>query len=217
MKTYWQAEFTDFRGAKTLFRFKFPTKTECEQFIQTQRRPNMRAVEVVPEDPRPEPAPEPIDRDPGDEAASVEGGDAPMTASEVLASDEAMARLARDREAAAELTRQRKCAALAKARAAKAAKMAARREAAALSHCDRLLPTHYTISEGCGFILWGLGSVAAADLLKRSRDTVVINGVDVHALAFPTQHPEFWARWDCVNGWTPDVPANVPRETLNAA
>jgi len=116
MRSYWQAELTDFRGNKTLFKFKFSTRFECERFIDSQRKPNMRAVEIVPEDPRVNPEPEPIDRDPGDEAASVEGDDDRMTAAEVVRRSSV--------EAMAELTRQRKCAALAKARAAKAAKRA---------------------------------------------------------------------------------------------
>lgn len=110
MRSHWQAELTDFRGNKTLFKFKFATRFECEQFIQTQRKPNMRPVEIVPEGPRPEQSPEPVDRDPGDEA-HIEGDDTPTP---MLT--------------AAELTRQRKCAALAKARAAKAAKRNVPRE-----------------------------------------------------------------------------------------
>lgn len=105
MKTFWQVEFTDFRGAVVRYNFKFTTRPDAERFIGSQRKPNMRAVEVVPDDPRIEPEPEAIDRDPGDEAASVEGDEAP-------------------RLTAAELTRLRKRAALTKARAAKAAKRA---------------------------------------------------------------------------------------------
>lgn len=105
MKTFWQAEFTDLRGNVTRYRFKFTTRPDCERFIQSQRKPNMRAVEVVPEDPRPDPEPEQIDRSPGDEAASIEGDD----------SKDAM-------HTKADLTRTRKLAALQKARAAKAAK-----------------------------------------------------------------------------------------------
>lgn len=108
MRTYWQAEFTDFRGNKTLFKFKFATRVECEQFIRSQRKPNMRAVEIVPEDPRPEQAPEQIDQAPHDVPASVEGDD-----------HDAMHMLT-----AADLTRLRKRKALEKARAAKAAKRA---------------------------------------------------------------------------------------------
>lgn len=107
MKTYWQVEFQDFRGGTIRYNFKFPTRPDAERFMAGQRKPNMSAVEIVPDDPRPDPEPEPIDRDPGDEAASIEGDD----------SKDAL-------HTKAELTKARKIAALQKARAAKAAKRA---------------------------------------------------------------------------------------------
>lgn len=114
MKTFWQVEFTDFRGVKTRYKFKFTTRPDAERFIATQRKPNMRAIEVTPFE-EPIPQVEPIDRDPGDEAASVEGDDA----AELLRLKGPRSEVTR-----AELTRARKIAALAKARAAKAAKRA---------------------------------------------------------------------------------------------
>lgn len=136
MKTYWQAEFTDFRGGTVRYNFKFPTRPECERFIATQPKPNIRAIEITP-DPvqfiEPVSEPEPIDRDPGDESASVEGDDAP-TISAAAAISSFVATLEQPGAvvvcAAAEVTKQRKCAALAKARAAKKAKREAAHAAA---------------------------------------------------------------------------------------
>lgn len=108
MKTYWQVEFTDLRGSVIRYNWKFPTKPEAERFMASQRKPNMSAVEIVPDDPRPDQDPEPIDRDPADEAASVEGDD-----------KDALHMLT-----AADMTRLRKRKALEKARAAKKAKRA---------------------------------------------------------------------------------------------
>lgn len=107
MKTFWQVEFRDLRGGIVRYNWKFATRPDAERFMASQRKPNMSAVEIVPDDPRPDPEPEPIDRDPADEAQSIEGDD----------SKDAL-------HAKAELTRARKIAALQKARAAKAAKRA---------------------------------------------------------------------------------------------
>lgn len=72
-----------------------------------------------------------------------------------------------------------------------------------------ILPWEYTEREGGTFIRWTGGIIDRESIPppRRRASTVLLNGITVHSFIIgPYEYgTDYYARWDCVNGWTRTV------------